>query len=99
MTKSSSGAKCKVLQVQVRVEVAPALSGRESVGGRALWVERAGVPRKLQLQELQELPPFSCILAPPLEALPLFRPEAPEAPGACGVRYDSNLRQHDRKSL
>lgn len=66
MTKSSSGAKCKVQQVQVRVrvEVAPALSGRESVGGRALWVERAGVPRKLQLQELQELPPFSCTLAP-----------------------------------
>lgn len=31
MTKSSCGAKCKVLQVQVRVEVAPALSGRESV--------------------------------------------------------------------
>lgn len=38
MTKSSSGAKCKVQQVRVRVEVAPALSGRESVEeGRCGW--------------------------------------------------------------
>lgn len=94
MTKLSKW--CKV-QLQLRVQTACA-------GGSGSCVDRTGrewrkgvaggkgrCPRKLQLQELL---PFHAG-RPPLGALPLLPPGALEAPDACSVRYDANLRQHD----
>lgn len=45
--------------------------------------------------QLQELPPSS-VHAGPLWKLSLHPPGAPKHPGVCCVRYDANLRQHDR---
>lgn len=103
MTKSSSGA-CKVqvqqvrlrlrlrVRVHVRVQVGSCAVRTGESGGRALRVGRGRCPRKLQLQELL---PFFNAGRPHLEALPLLPPGALEAPDACSVRYDANLRPHD----
>lgn len=80
------------LRMHVRVEVAPALCGRERVEERALRMEGVGVPENSSSNKLL---PFHAG-SPPLEALHLLPPEALEAPVACSVRYDANSRQHDR---
>lgn len=70
MTKSSSGAKCKVLQVQVRVEVAPALSGRES-GRKGVVGGKGRCPPKTPAPRAPRAPSFFMHVGPPLWKLSL----------------------------